>query len=71
MVNIRHDLDPEWHPERHPKRKIHFFLGLTEIPLEAIENGKEAGVNALDASKNLLTTFPEVKKYNILKYIRG
>jgi len=33
--------------------------GLTEIPLEAIENGKEAGVNALDASKNLLTMFPE------------
>ena len=35
--------------------------GLTEIPAEAIENGKEAGVNALDASKNQLSVFPAVK----------
>ncbi|XP_023341290.1 leucine-rich repeat-containing protein 40 [Eurytemora carolleeae] len=33
--------------------------GLTDIPGEAVENALEAKVNAVDASKNLISIFPE------------
>ena len=39
---------------------------MTEIPVEAVENALEAKVNAVDASKNLISTFPEVIKGTFL-----
>jgi hypothetical protein len=35
--------------------------GLSEVPLEAVENAKEAKVQAVDLSKNNFNTFPEVR----------
>jgi len=36
------------------------IAGLSEVPLEAVENAKEAKVQAVDLSKNNFDAFPEV-----------
>jgi hypothetical protein len=38
------------------------MAGLSEVPLEAVENATEAKVQAVDLSKNNFNTFPEVRK---------
>jgi hypothetical protein len=46
--------------------------GLSEVPLEAVENATEAKVQAVDLSKNNFNTFPEVrKKWQLSVYTVG
>jgi hypothetical protein len=44
--------------------------GLSEVPLEAVENATEAKVQAVDLSKNNFNTFPEVRKNGSYKSVR-
>jgi hypothetical protein len=46
--------------------------GLSEVPLEAVENATEAKVQAVDLSKNNFNAFPEVrKKWQLSVYTVG